>query len=97
MIATPASQDTFGPEERARFVELIDQLDIAVASRPDLLGSPVGFVVGALVGAGRQDPADAWRQLAGFADLLAYVVMFVRGHPDASAEAVIGALIPPAG
>ena len=84
--------------ELARFGEVIEALDRAVADRPDLLASPVGFVIGALVGAGRSDPADAWRQLAGFADVLAYVVMYVRGHPDATVDAIVASLIPtPAG
>jgi len=79
--------------ERARFVALIDTLDAGVAARPDILASPVGFVLGALVGAGRSDPGDAWRQLAGFADVLAYVVVHVRtgeGTPDA----VLAAFMP---
>jgi hypothetical protein len=81
------------PTERARFLALIDELDAGVAARPDILASPVGFVLGALVGAGRTDPADAWRQLAGFADVLAYIVMHVRTG-EGTAAAVLAAFLP---
>jgi hypothetical protein len=83
-------------DQLARFETMIDAIDRAVADRPDVLASPVGFVVGALVGAGRSDPEDAWRQLAGFADVLAYVVMFVDGHPEASLDALVASLLPAA-
>ena len=82
-------------EERARLAQLVDALDRAVAARPDVLGSPVGFVVGALVGAAQADPESAFAQLAGFADMLAYIVMYVRGE-GGDPEAVIAALLPPA-
>ena len=83
-------------DERARFLAVVDALDAAFAERPDLLASPVGFVAGALVGAGRSDPEDAWRQISGFADMLAYLSMYVRGNPDATVEGFVNALIPPA-
>jgi hypothetical protein len=66
------------PDELARFRAMIEAMDTAVAARPDLLASPAGFILGALVGAGTHDPVDAWRQLAGFADVLAYIVVHVR-------------------
>lgn len=84
--------------ERERFATMIDALDLRVASRPDILESPAGFVIGALVGAGRHDPADAWQQLAGFADLLAYIVMYVRGTDGATVDAILDSMFPiPAG
>ena len=98
MIELPTAGEVAGlsDAERGRFLAVSDGLDSAIADRPDLLASPVGFVVGALVGAGRSDPVDAWRQLSGFADVLAYLTMYVRGHPDATVEGLIAALIPPA-
>ena len=80
-------------DERARFAALIDALDAGVAARPDILASPAGFVIGALVGAGRSDPVDAWRQLAGFADLLAYIVVHVRTG-EGSPDDVVAAFLP---
>ena len=83
------------PDELARFRALVDELDAGVAARPDILASPAGFVIGAMVGAGRHYPEDAWRQLAGFADVLAYIVVHVRtGQGDPAA--VVAAFMPPA-
>lgn len=81
------------PEELARWQAFIGAVDAAVAARPDLLSSPIGFVLGALVSAGTSQPESAWVQVAGLADLLAYLVVHVRtGEGDA--EAVVAALLP---
>jgi len=95
MTTTPAVVG-MSDAERARFLAMIDALDAAFADRPDLLASPVGFVAGALVGAGRSDPDDAWRQISGFADMLAYLSMYVRGQNGATVEGFVAALLPPA-
>lgn len=82
------------PDERARFAAVVDALDAAVALRPDLLASPAGFVLGALVGAGRSDAEGTWSQVAGFADVLAYLVVYVRegrGDPADLVAAVVPA------
>jgi len=80
-------------DERTRFLATVDAIDAAAAARPDILASPVGFVLGALVSAARSDPEGTWRQVAGFADVLAYLVTHVQtgqGTPDA----LIAALLP---
>ena len=83
-------------DERARFAAVIAALDNAVAARPDMLASPVGFVVGAMVSAGTSDPDAAWTQLAGLGDLLGYLTVHVRtGEGDAGA--IVASLVPPAG
>jgi hypothetical protein len=82
------------PQEAERFAGLVDELDIAVAGRPDIIASPAGFVVGALVGAGRSDVEGTYRQLVGFGDVLTYVRRYVEGDPEATIEAIIGAILP---
>ena len=80
-------------DERARFLAFIDALAVRVASRPDILASPAGFFMGALVGAGRSDPADAWRPITGLADGLAYIGLPSRdGAVDPAA--ILRSLIP---
>lgn len=83
------------PEEAARFRAIVDALDEAVAARPDILASPVGFVVGALVSAANSDPDAAYRQIAGFADILAYVTVHVRTGQGSPAD-LVAALVPAA-
>lgn len=83
------------PVDRERFRSVVSALDEAVAARPDLLSSPVGFVVGALVSAGNSDADSAWLQLAGLGDLLAYLVTHVRtGEGDPAV--IVAALVPDA-
>lgn len=81
-------------DERARLAGVVAALDDAVAARPDLLASPVGFVIGALVSAANSDADAAWAQLAGLGDLLAYLVAYVRD--GAGDPAVIVAVLVPA-
>ena len=80
-------------EERARFLAVVTALDDAVAARPDLLASPVGFVLGALVSAANSDADMAWGQIAGMGDILAYLVMHVRTG-DGTPGAIVDALVP---
>lgn len=80
-------------DEAARFRAVVNALDEAVAARPDMLASPVGFVVGAMVSAANSDAEAAWSQLAGLGDLLAYLVMHVRTGEGTAAE-IVAALVP---
>lgn len=83
------------PEEHARFMAVVNAIDEAVAARPDILSSPVGFVVGALVSAATSDAEAAWAQLSGLGDVLAYMAHHVRtGEGDPAA--IVGAFVPPA-
>ena len=80
-------------DEGIRFFAVVDALDEAVAARPDLLASPVGFIVGALVSAANSDSDAAWDQIAGLSDLSAYFVRYVRTG-EGSTDAIIGSLLP---
>lgn len=81
-------------DERERFLSLIEAIDLAVSERPDLLSNPVGFFVSALVTAGRAEPDDAWRQLAGIGDVLAYAASYVRGEPGYEQATIVEAIAP---
>ena len=80
-------------QERDRLAGVVSSLDEAVAARPDLLMSPVGFVVGALVQAANSDADAAWRQLAGLGDLLAYLVLYVRSG-EGEPGVIVASLVP---
>lgn len=82
------------PEEAERFARLIEALDIRVAARPDILASPAGFVLGALIGAGRSDPTSAFVQIGGLADVLSYIVLYVRAQNGATLDPILDALVP---
>jgi hypothetical protein len=88
-----AATNTLAPVEAARFRAVVDALDQAVAERPDVLASPVGFVLGALVSAANSDAPAAWAQIAGFADVLVYVTVHVRTG-QGSPAAIVAALLP---
>lgn len=82
-------------DERARFLDLVAAIDEAVAARPDILASPVGFVVGAIVSAANADAEGSWRQLSGLGDVLSYLAHYVRtGEGDP--HAVVLAFVPAA-
>lgn len=81
--------------ERARLAAVVAALDEAIAARPDLLASPIAFVIGALVQAANSDPDSAWSQLAGLGDLLAYLVTHVRTG-DGDPAVIVAALVPDA-
>lgn len=83
-----------GDAERARLAALVEALDLRVASRPDIIASPAGFILGALIGACRTDPDDAWGQFSGFADVLVYLVGWVKGQSDVELEPLLDAFIP---
>lgn len=85
---------TISAEQQERFAAVIEAIDVAAAARPDIIASPMGFVVGALIGAGRSDLAGTYDQLAGFADVLAYVVAYVNGHPEASLDRIVASILP---
>jgi hypothetical protein len=81
-------------DERERFANVVRELDEAVAARPDILGSPVGFVLGALVSAANSDAEAAWAQIAGMGDILAYLAVHVRTGQGSAGE-LVAALVPP--
>lgn len=83
------------PEERERFTSVVRAIDEAVSVRPDILASPVGFVVGALVSAASSDTDGAWSQLAGLGDVLAYLATYVRTG-EGSPDAIVAVFVPAA-
>ncbi len=82
-------------EERARMAQLADSLDAAIAARPDLLASPIGFIAGAFLAAHRSAPDAFWAQVLAMQALLTGAVAFVAAGVGDPAG-IIGALVPPA-